>query len=174
MGEQETITLEICGLRRTLDAARAGDEGVSLPLCGDVSLTNVSAGALATQLARREWDLLAGPAPRCLPLLHVLSTFLGRERYVPLHRSTHHDMTDPIMRVDGEGSPWILDGRDLEAVRDKRVVLVTDVIHDGGELEGAAELVEEAGGQVVGQAAVLVSPRAAETGDYILCDHLPR
>ncbi|MFO8059049.1 MAG: hypothetical protein R6U70_00105 [Bacillota bacterium] len=175
MHREKTFSIEICGLHRTLGIKDAGGDGKhpSLPLCGDVTLTNVSAGALATKMAHLSWDLLAGPAPESIPLMQVLSTFLGREYYLPLHRRLTSSMRDPLIVSDSHSSLWVLDGRRAEDVRGRDVMLITDVITSDDTLRGARTLIERAEGRVTGCAAILVSPPIARRRDHFFLAEIP-
>ncbi len=175
MRRKRTLGVQICGLHRTLDIrdTGCGERRPSLPLSGDVALTNVSGAALATRLARLDWDLLAGPAPECTALLQVLCTFLGREHYLALYRATTPSMLDPLSICSADGHPWVLDGREAARVKGRRVILVAGVITSDGPLRGAETLIEEAGGRVVGYAAILASPPIARRKDHLFVKEIP-
>ena len=57
-----------------------------------------------------------------------------------------------------------LDGKDLDLVQDKRVVIVDDVISTGSTLVGMRKLVEDAGGAVLAEAAVFTEGNDPTTG----------
>ncbi len=175
MQKEKELSVQICGLHRTLAITDTGcgRKRLSLRLEGDVALTNVSAGALATKLARLGWDLLAGPAPECLPLLQVLSTFLGREHYLALYRNAPPSMNSPLTTTGANDLFWFLDGRTAEHAKDQRVILIADAITSEATLQGAETLIEQAGGRVVGYAAILVSPPIARWEDLLFLNELP-
>jgi adenine phosphoribosyltransferase len=66
-----------------------------------------------------------------------------------------------------------LDGKDAEAMRGKRVLIVDDVISTGDSLRAIEELVEQAGGIVVGKMAVLAEGDAKDRTDIQYLSVLP-
>lgn len=62
---------------------------------------------------------------------------------------------------------------DIEKIKGKRVLIVDDVISTGESLIALEKLVEKAGGNTVGKAAVLAEGDAANRDDIIFLDKLP-
>ncbi len=62
---------------------------------------------------------------------------------------------------------------DIGKIKDKRVLIVDDVISTGESLEALKQLVEKAGGKTVGMAAVLAEGDAADRDDIIFLEKLP-
>ena len=62
---------------------------------------------------------------------------------------------------------------DIGKIKDKRVLIVDDVISTGESLEALKQLVEKAGGKTVGMAAVLAEGDAADRTDIIFLEKLP-
>ena len=62
---------------------------------------------------------------------------------------------------------------DIDRIRGKRVLLIDDVISTGGSVASLTRLVEQAGGTVVGSAAVLAEGVAADRTDIIFLEKLP-
>ena len=67
----------------------------------------------------------------------------------------------------------ILDGAEGEQIRDKRVVILDDVISTGESLLAVKKLVEEFDGNIVAQAAILAEGDAADRDDIIFLEKLP-
>ncbi len=82
-----------------------------------------------------------------------------------------HSAVESITTV-GEQDLRIGDA-DIAAMKGKRVLLVDDVISTGGSISAIESLVEQAGGNIVGKAAVLVEGDAMERGDVIYLEKLP-
>ncbi len=163
----EKQTIEVCGIEHVPQWMRtdAGEMVPRLRFNGNVALTNLAAGSLSGELARQSWDVLVGVAPRCLPLLHVLSSFLGRENYVPVHRSCRGDLHHPIGLGDEDGCPWSAERDHLAQLNDAAVMLVTDVAWNPDPLRGLSQQLQNRGIEVAGHAAVLV------TGDLAAAKH---
>ena len=66
-----------------------------------------------------------------------------------------------------------LDIDDMEYLKDKRVLLVDDVISTGESMIAMEHLCMEAGGKIVGKAAVLAEGDAADRKDIIFLQKLP-
>ena len=67
----------------------------------------------------------------------------------------------------------ILDGADGEQIRGKRVVVLDDVISTVDSLRAIEELVEHAGGNIVGKAAILAEGDAQYRDDIKYLEILP-
>jgi adenine phosphoribosyltransferase len=66
-----------------------------------------------------------------------------------------------------------LDGNDAASMRGKRVLIVDDVISTGDSLRALEELVEHAGGHIVGKMAVLAEGDAKDRKDIQYLAVLP-
>jgi len=66
-----------------------------------------------------------------------------------------------------------LNGEDVAQIRNRRVVIVDDVISTGESVNAVARLVEKAGGKIVAKAAILAEGDAALNPDIIYLEKLP-
>ena len=66
-----------------------------------------------------------------------------------------------------------LDGADAELMHGKRVLIVDDVISTGDSLHAIEELVEHAGGNIVGKMAILAEGDAKDRDDIQYLEPLP-
>ena len=66
-----------------------------------------------------------------------------------------------------------LDGKDAEFMRGKRVLIVDDVISTGESLRAIEELVNHAGGNIVGKMAILAEGGAKDREDILYLEPLP-
>ena len=66
-----------------------------------------------------------------------------------------------------------IDQIDVERLNGKRVVIVDDVISTGESLRALEELVEKAGGNIVGKMAILAEGDAIDREDIIYLQELP-
>ena len=68
---------------------------------------------------------------------------------------------------------FVLDQTDAELIHGKRIVIVDDVISTGESLRAMEELVNEAGGIIVGKMAVLAEGDANDRPDITVLGKLP-
>ena len=66
-----------------------------------------------------------------------------------------------------------LDGRDAQLIKDKRVILVDDIISTGESLNNLEQLVTLAGATVITRVAILAEGYAAKRKDIIYLEKLP-
>jgi len=169
----EYYTVEICGLTRDLPLFEVAP-GVRIAIfnmLGDTEVVEAAAEELATRFPK-EADAILTAEVKSIPLAHALSARLG----VPyiIARKTHKPYMVGSMSVEVRsittGAPqtlW-LDGKDLDIVRGKNIVIVDDVISTGSTLVGMRKLVEEAGGTVVAEAAVFTEGNDPEQWKHII------
>lgn len=176
---QEHYELEINGFSRRLPVVKIRENLwiASFVMLGDVTLVNFCAGALATKLAKLEFDYLVGPEAKVLPLLHAISTFLGQSHYIVCRKSVKAYMKDPLVleveSITTHGKQrLVIDGIDVKKVKGKKVVIVDDVVSTGGTFEALEKLLKQAGATVTGRAAVL-KEGDMYNGDVIYLADLP-
>lgn len=155
---QEFYTVQICGVTRALPLFEVAPK-VRIAIFNMLGDTEV-VEAIADELARRvptDVDALMTAEVKSIPLAHALAVRLKLPYIVA--RKTRKPYMVGAMSVEvlsiTTGAPqtlW-LDGKDLELVQGKRILLVDDVISTGSTLAGMRKLVAEAGGTVVAEAA---------------------
>jgi adenine phosphoribosyltransferase len=190
MGVPNTYGLNIAGLERELPvvAAAPGLFIASFVLLGDTQLVEAAAEALAKVLSRRcrlapgdteyieDIELLVCPEAKAIPLTHALAVRLGLD-YVVLRKSVKPYMQNPLLEntrsiTTDRDQTLVLDGRDSEKLRGKRVCLVDDVVSTGGSLASAERLLARVPCKVSARAAILLEgphPRP----DLIYLETLP-
>ncbi|MFR4764264.1 MAG: phosphoribosyltransferase family protein, partial [Anaerococcus obesiensis] len=67
----------------------------------------------------------------------------------------------------------LLDFKDVEKIKGKKVALVDDVISTGESIKALENLVKKAGGEVVQKLAILAEGDAANRDDIIFLEKLP-
>lgn len=142
------------GLSRKLPLVPLGPKLkiASLNLLGDGELVEASAKALAEKLKDIDFDILAGPEVKVVPLLHVLSQILGKPRYVVCRKKIYGYMTDPVTR--GRNPTLVLNSPDAQLIQGKKVAIIDDVVSTGRTLKVMKELIEQNGGRVVVNAVI--------------------
>ena len=113
-----------------------------------------------------------------IPLIHEMCALSGRNRYVLARKSVKLYMSD-VVKCETQSittaakQTLYIDGSDAEYMRGKRVLIVDDVISTGGSLLSLENLVNAAGGQIVGKMAILAEGDAASRDDIIFLEKLP-
>ena len=67
----------------------------------------------------------------------------------------------------------VLQDEDIALVRGRKVLLVDDVISTGGSIKALEELIEKAGGTVIGRMAILAEGDAMNRKDIVTLENLP-
>jgi adenine phosphoribosyltransferase len=102
----------------------------------------------------------------------------GKNRYVLARKSVKLYMKDVVSCetqsiTTAAKQTLYIDGEDAEYLKGKRVLIVDDVISTGGSLLSLDNLVNQAGGNVVGKMAILAEGDAIERKDIIALEKLP-
>ncbi len=170
-------SMDIAGLQRDLPVLPVNDKLSigAFVMFGDVELT-VHA---ATELLKRvpECDYLIAPEAKAIPLIYEMSRQSGIP-YLLARKKAKAYMTG-IFKVEvrsittAEVQTLIIDKADAERMRGKRIVIVDDVISTGESLRAMEELVNQAGGNIVGRMAVLAEGDAMERKDITVLAPLP-
>ena len=160
--------LPICPISDTLDIA-------GFVMFGDVEITERVAEALMEKCP--EHDIIITAESKGIPLAYEMAR-IGCRKYVVARKGIKAYMTDPIkVEVKSITTDHVqtlyLSQEDVEALKNKRILIVDDVISTGESLIALEKLVGEIGGHVVGKAAVLAEGDAADRTDIIFLEPLP-
>ncbi len=171
-------TINVAGVERDLPLCPISDKLniAAFVLFGDVELTEKSAEALY-KLAP-EHDLMITAESKGIPLIHAMCRISGKNRYVLARKSVKLYMKDVVKCethsiTTATSQTLYIDGDDAAYMRGKRVLIVDDVISTGGSLASLENLVEQAGGQIVGKMAILAEGDAIARKDIIYLAPLP-
>ena len=173
-----TYRLKVAGIERDLPLCPIGEKLniAAFILFGDVELTEKCAAALAEKAP--EHDVMITAESKGIPLVYEMSRYLGNNRYVLARKSVKLYMRDVVKCetqsiTTSAAQTLYIDGDDAEYIRGKRVLIVDDVISTGGSLHSLENLVNQAGGNIVGKMAILAEGDAAERDDIIFLEKLP-
>jgi adenine phosphoribosyltransferase len=179
--DRETHAVDVAGVTRDLPLFEVapGVRIAILNILGDTELVRAAAGALAERIGPLEPDVLVTAETKSIPLVHELSTRLDRP-YVVLRKEYRPYMGDALQVethsiTTGRPQTLYLDEKDRDLLRGKRVVVVDDVISTGSTLEAMREVVKQAGGNAVAEAAIFTEGDKARWQDQeiIAIGHLP-
>lgn len=173
-----TYTLKVAGLTRELPLCPLSERLMiaGFVLFGDPELTEKCAEGLC-RLAP-EHDVMITAESKGIPLICEMARQMGASRYVLARKSVKLYMENPlkceVTSITTEGSQCLyLDGKDVAYMKDKRVLIVDDVISTGQSLHALEELVKMAGGKIVGKMAVLAEGSAIGRDDIRYLAPLP-
>jgi adenine phosphoribosyltransferase len=174
---RETYRVDVAGLTRELPLFEVAP-GVRIAvfnLLGDAEVVEAASIELAKRLADVEHDALVTAETKSVPLLYHLA-LVSRKPWVVLRKAYKPYMGDAVSAqthsiTTGAPQMLFLDEKDQGLVREKRVVLVDDVISTGSTVEGMRELMNSVGATVVGQAAVFTEGEPRD--DVVALGHLP-
>jgi len=123
-----------------------------------------------------EW-LTGDEARRRIPLIHALSV-RTRKPYVVLRKNYKPYMGETVQAetlsiTTGAPQTLHLDEKDHDLVKEKRVVLVDDVISTGSTLQGMRLVLQKAGARVVAESAIFTEGERAQWENIVALGHLP-
>ncbi len=183
---QESYEITVAGLRRRLPVVPITDSLwiAAFVLWGDVELTNTCAHEIADRLRRFEFDYLVSLEAKALPLVHMIATYLsdeGRRQFFPYvvcRKSAKGYMKSPLTVevksiTTAAVQSLVLDGREADRIRGKRVAVVDDVVSTGGSLRAVEELLGRVGADIVVRAAVLLEEGGYQNSELISLGTLP-
>ena len=173
----ETYRLEVAGLTRELPICKVNDHLsiAAFIMFSDVEITIASAKELLSRAP--EFDVILTAESKGIPLAYEMSRQSGK-KYLLARKSVKLYMRDPVevnVKSITTAAPQklYLDADDLSYLKGKRVLVVDDVISTGRSLHSLEQLVEIAGGEIAGKAAVLAEGEASEREDIIFLAPLP-
>ena len=113
-----------------------------------------------------------------IPLAEELSRITKHFQYVVLRKSIKAYMKDPVTlavkSITTKGSQkLVLNGSDADLIKNKKVVLVDDVVSTGGTIDSSRKLIEKAGGKVVKQLTILAEGQGKKRKDVNFLSSIP-
>jgi adenine phosphoribosyltransferase len=179
MTERQTYPVEIAGLKRelTLFEVKPGLRIAILNILGDTELVQACAKALGEQLKRVSYDALITAEAKSIPLAYALSVET-KKPYIVLRKSYKPYMGDALRAetlsiTTGEPQTLILDEKDRDTIKGKKVVIVDDVISTGSTLEGMRMIVNKAGAEVAAETAIFTEGERSQWMHIVSLGHLP-
>ena len=176
---RETYSIEIAGLKRELSLfeIKPGLRIAILNILGDTELVQACARELGKQLKGMSFDVLVTAEAKSIPLAYALSVET-KKPYVVLRKTYKPYMGDALKAetlsiTTGQPQVLVLDEKDRETMKGKKVLLVDDVISTGSTLQGMQMLMDKAGAEVAGEAAILTEGDRAHWDHILSLGHLP-
>ena len=179
MPAHETYAVEIAGLKRDLRLfeIKPGLKIAILNILGDTEFVQACAKELAEKLNGTSYDLLVTAEAKSIPLAYALSVET-KKPYVVLRKAYKPYMGDVLKAetlsiTTGQPQTLILDEKDVELIKGKKVVIVDDVISTGSTLQGMRLVLDKAQASVVAEAAIFTEGDRAQWMHIIALGHLP-
>lgn len=179
MPTNETYRVEVAGLSRDLRLfeIKPGLKIAILNILGDTEFVQACAKELAHQLSNMEYDLLVTAEAKSIPLAHALSVET-KKPYVVLRKSYKPYMGEVIKAetlsiTTGQPQTLILDEKDIELMKGRKVIIVDDVISTGSTLQGMRLVLDKAEATVVGEAAIFTEGDRSRWMNIVSLGHLP-
>lgn len=173
----EVYNINVAGCERDLPICNAGEhlDIAAFIMFGDVELTVKAAEAILKKCP--EYDVLITAEAKGIPLCYEMARQAGK-KYIVARKSEKLYMRNPI-HVEVKSITTVrlqnlyLSQEDYEYLKDKKVLIVDDVISTGESLTAIETLVKKAGGNIVGKTCVLAEGDAAKRDDIIFLEPLP-
>lgn len=171
-------TMEIAGLKRNLPMCPLSEELMiaGLVIFGDPELTTACAKELLKKAP--EYDYIITAEAKGIPLAHEMARLQGNQKYFVARKKPKLYMTgvfeSAVNSITTEGEQKLyLDTADAEMMKNKKVLIVDDVVSLGQSLRAVEKLVNDAGGIVCGKMFILAEGDAANRDDIIFLERLP-
>jgi len=179
MSARETYSIEIAGLKRDLRLFEVapGLRIAILNILGDTEFVQACARELNKKLKSVDYDVLVTAEAKSIPLAYALSVET-KKPYVILRKTYKPYMGDALKAetlsiTTGQPQILILDEKDRDLLKDKKAVILDDVISTGSTLQGMRMILEKAGATVAVEAAILTEGDRAKWMHIISLGHLP-
>ena len=174
----KSYKINIAGLDRALPLCPLNDKLSigAFVIFGDPELTVAAARDLLAQAP--DYDYIITAEAKGIPLAHEMARQHGDSKYILARKAPKLYMTDVIeFKVNSittaRQQTLYLDGADAALMKDKRILIVDDVISTGESLRALEELVLRSGGIICGKMAILAEGDAQTREDLIYLEKLP-
>ncbi len=173
-----THPMTIAGLKRELPICRVNDDLYigAFVIFGDCELTTTCAQELLKMAP--EYDYIITAESKGIPLAQEMARLNKDPKWMLARKGVKLYMQDVVcVEVKSITTSAVqklyLDGNDAAMMKGKRVLIVDDVISTGESLHALEELVQAAGGEIVGKMTILAEGEAQEREDIIYLEKLP-
>ncbi len=171
-------TMNIAGLQRNLPMCPLNDDLMiaGFVIFGDPELTTACAEELLKKAP--EYDYIITAEAKGIPLAHEMARLQNNQKYFVARKKPKLYMTgvfeSTVNSITTEGEQKLyLDMADAELMKDKKILIVDDVVSLGQSLAAVEKLVNDAGGIVCGKMFILAEGDAANRDDIIFLERLP-
>lgn len=179
MTKRDVYSIDIAGLKRDLRLfeIKPGLRIAILNILGDTELVEACAKELGRKLQDVQYDILVTAEAKSIPLAYALSVET-KKPYVILRKMYKPYMGD-VLRAEtlsittNQPQVLILDEKDRDVIKDKKVIILDDVISTGSTLQGMRMILDKAGATVVAEASILTEGELTQWTNIISLGHIP-
>jgi adenine phosphoribosyltransferase len=175
---ESTYTLKVAGLERDLPICKISDDLyiAAFIIFGDVELTISCARDLIAKAPPH--DIMITAESKGIPLIHEMARQMGVNNYLIARKQPKLYMKQPFQVevqsiTTSKKQTLCIDASDAEKMKDKRVLIIDDVISTGESIRAVEKLVKLAGGHVAGRMAILAEGDAKYRDDITYLAELP-
>jgi len=179
MPKRDVYPIEIAGIKRELQLfqIKPGLRIALLNILGDTELVQACARELGKKLRDVAFDVLVTAEAKSIPLAYALAVETQKP-YVVLRKTYKPYMGDALQAetlsiTTGQPQILILDEKDRELLKGKKILILDDVISTGSTLQGMRMVMERAGARVVKEAAILTEGERSRWEQIVSLGHLP-
>lgn len=170
--------MKIAGLERELPLCPINDELYigAFVMFGDVEITCAAASELLKKAP--EFDVIVTAESKGIPLAYEMARQSGDKDYVVCRKAQKLYMLDIIETVvdsitTDNVQKLCLGQSDIALLKNRRVLIVDDVISTGESLKSIEKLLEQIDCSIAGKMAVLAEGDAIKRDDIIYLEELP-
>ena len=170
--------MTIAGLKRQLPLCKVTDDLyiAAFIMFSDVEITKACAAELLKKAP--EYDVIMTAEAKGIPLCYEMARQAGTDNYVIARKGPklymENLLTTDVDSITTDHIQMLCIGqREIDMIKDKRVLLVDDVISTGESLRSLENLVGRAGGNIVGRMTVLAEGKACEDPRITYLEELP-
>ena len=175
---KDFYSLNIAGLTRELQLCRISDSLriAAFVIFGDVELTVACARELL-KIAPPH-DIIITAESKGIPLVYEMARQSGNNNYLIARKQAKLYMKEvfsvEVQSITTEKRQSLcVDAEDAKLMKDRRVLIVDDVISTGESLRAVEKLVKQAGGTVAGRMAILAEGDAKYRDDILYLGYIP-
>lgn len=170
-------TMKIAGLERNLELFPVNDkiQIAAFIMFNDTELTEECAKEMLKKAP--EFDVIITAESKGIPLAYEMARRSGKQYLVARKKEKvymKNIISTDVESITTKGIQSLCLGEDdVELINGKRILIVDDVISTGESLKSLEILINKAGGNIVGEMAVLAEGDATQREDIIYLEPLP-
>lgn len=175
---EKSYHINVAGIERDLPLCKLSDDLYigAFVIFGDVEMTVNAAKALLKVAPPH--DIMLTAESKGIPLVYEMAKQSGENRYLIARKAPKLYMkevfsTEVTSITTAKKQKLYIDTEDAALMKDKRVLIIDDVISTGESLRAVEKLVKQCGGIVAGKMSILAEGDAQYRDDIKYLNYLP-